>query len=50
MKSHEEILHILNMLHRHDNKYSGTKQADSARHVTTSKSHRRRDDHGNDMK
>jgi hypothetical protein len=48
MKSQEEILWSLNMLHRQANKDSGTKQVDSARHVTTSKSHSRRDEHGND--
>jgi hypothetical protein len=31
MKSQEDILHILNMLQRKDNKYSSTKQASSAR-------------------
>jgi hypothetical protein len=48
MKSQEEILQSLNMLHRQANKDSSTKQVDSARHVTTSISHRRRDEHGND--
>jgi hypothetical protein len=48
MKSQEEILQSLNMLHRQANKDSGTKKVDSDRHVTTSKSHRRRDEHGND--
>jgi hypothetical protein len=48
MKAQEEILQSLNMLHKQVNKYSGTKQATSARQVSTSRSHRKRDDHGND--
>jgi hypothetical protein len=36
------------MLHRKVNKDSGTKQVTSARQVATSRSHSRRDDHGND--
>jgi hypothetical protein len=39
MKAQEEILQSLNMLHRKVNKDSGTKQATSARQVTTSRSH-----------
>jgi hypothetical protein len=48
MKAREEILQSLNMLQKQDNKDSGTKQEASARHVTTSRSHSRRDEHGND--
>jgi hypothetical protein len=48
MKAQEEILHSLNMLHKQVNKDSGTKQATSARQVSTSRSHNKRDDHGND--
>ena len=48
MKAREEVLHSLNMLHKQVNKYSGTKQAASARQVLTSRSHSKRDDHGND--
>jgi hypothetical protein len=36
MKAHEEIIQSLNMLHKQDNKDSGTKQTTSATHVTTS--------------
>ena len=50
MKDKEEILQILNMLHKKVNKYSGTKQAASARQVSTSRSHRKMDDHKNDRK
>jgi hypothetical protein len=38
------------MLQRQANKDSGTKQATSAKQVTTSRSHRKRDEHGNDKK
>ena len=38
------------MLQRKSNKDSSTKQASSAKEVTTSISHRRRDDHGNETK
>ena len=38
------------MLHKQVNKDSGTKQATSARQVSTYRSHRKRDDHGNDRK
>jgi hypothetical protein len=48
MKAREEIIQSLNMLHKKVNKDSGTKQAASARQVSTSRSHRKRDDHGND--
>jgi hypothetical protein len=48
MKAQEEILQSLNMLHKQVNKDSGTKQATSARQVSTSRSHRKRDNHGND--
>jgi hypothetical protein len=48
MKAQEEILQSLNMLHKQVNKDSGTKQAASARQVSTSRSHNKRDDHGND--
>jgi hypothetical protein len=48
MKAQEEILQSLNMLHKQVNKDSGTKQATSARQVSTSRSHNKRDDHGND--
>jgi hypothetical protein len=47
MKAQEDILHTLNMLERQVNKDSGTKQATSARQVSTSISHSRRDEHGN---
>jgi hypothetical protein len=47
MKSREEILHSLNMLQKQANKYSSTKQESSARKVTSSISHIRRDEHGN---
>jgi hypothetical protein len=50
MKSQEEILQSLNMLQRQANKDSGTKPTTSARQVTTSRSHSRRDEHGNDRK
>jgi methyl coenzyme M reductase gamma subunit len=50
MKAEEEILQILNMLHKQFTKDYETKQATSARQVTTSRSHSKRDDHGNDMK
>jgi hypothetical protein len=48
IKAQEEILQSLNMLHKKVNKDSGTKKATSARQVSTSRSHRKRDDHGND--
>ena len=48
MKAHEEILMRLNMLHKQVNKDSSTKQATSAIQVSTSRSHSKRDDHGND--
>jgi hypothetical protein len=50
MKAQEEILQSLNMLQKQVNKDSGTKQATSARKVSASRSHRKRDDHGNDRK
>jgi hypothetical protein len=50
MKAQEEILNSLNMLHKQVNKESGTKQVVGARQVSTSRSHRKRDDHGNDRK
>jgi hypothetical protein len=50
MKAQEEILQSLNMLQNQVNKDSGTKQESSARQVSTSRSHRKRDDHGNDRK
>jgi hypothetical protein len=46
MRAHEEILQSLNMLQKQVNKYSGTKQASSARKVATSRSH----DHGGSRK
>jgi hypothetical protein len=48
MKSQEEILQSLNMLHKQVNKDSGTKKAVSARQVSASRSQRKRDEHGND--
>jgi hypothetical protein len=48
MKAQEEILQRLNMLQKKDKKDFGTKPEASARNVTTSKSHSRRDGHGND--
>jgi hypothetical protein len=50
MKAQEEILQNLNMLHKKVNKYSGTKQATSARQVLESRYERKRDEHGNDRK
>jgi hypothetical protein len=50
MKSYEEILQNLNILHRKINKGSSTKQVVNARQVTTSISQSRRDDHGSDRK
>jgi hypothetical protein len=50
MKAHEEILWSLNMLHNKVIKDSSTKQANSSRKVTKSRSHNRKDDHGNDRK
>jgi hypothetical protein len=41
MKAQEEILQSLNMLQKQVNKDSGTKQAASARQVSTSRSHRK---------
>jgi hypothetical protein len=35
------------MLHKKFNKYFGTKQASSSRQVSKSRSHRKRDNHGN---
>jgi hypothetical protein len=48
MKAQEEILQRLNMLHKQVHKDYGTKQAASARQVSTSRSHNKSDDHGND--
>jgi len=48
MKAQEVILQSLNMFHRKFNKDSGTKQETSFRQVTASRSHSKRDDHGND--
>jgi hypothetical protein len=48
MKAQEEILQSLNMLHKQVNKDFGTKKVASARQVSTSRSHRKMDDHGND--
>jgi hypothetical protein len=48
MKAQEEILQILNMLHKHVNTNSGTKKATSVRQVSTSRSHSKRDDQIND--
>jgi hypothetical protein len=42
------MLQSLNIFHKQVNKDSGTKQETSARKVTTSRSHSKRDDHGND--
>jgi hypothetical protein len=39
MKAQEEILHHLNMFHNKLSKYSGTKNEDTTRKVTTSRSH-----------
>jgi len=50
MKAQEEILPILNVLRKQFNKDFGTNQEASAGQVTTSRSHRKMDDHGNDMK
>ena len=48
MEAQEEILQSLNMLHKKVNKDSSTKQEASARQVLASRSHSKRDDHGND--
>jgi hypothetical protein len=48
MKAREEILQILNMLHKQVNKNSSTKQEANSRQVIESISQSRRDDHGND--
>ena len=48
MKSREEILQSLNMLHKQANKDSNTNPTISVRQVPASRSHRRRDDHGNE--
>jgi hypothetical protein len=48
MKAQEEILQILNMLHKQVNKDSCTNKATSSRQVLTSRSQIKRDDHGND--
>jgi hypothetical protein len=50
MKAEGEMLQRFNMLHKKVNNYSGTKQEASARQVSTSRSHNKRDDHGNDRK
>jgi hypothetical protein len=49
MKAWEEILQSLNMLHKQANKDFNANQEANARQMTTSKSHSRRDYHGNDM-
>ena len=48
MKDQEEILQILNMFHKKVNKDFLTKKVSSARQVFASRSHSKRDDHGND--
>jgi hypothetical protein len=48
MNAHEEIIQILNMLHKRVNKDYDTKQSISDRQVSTSRSHRKMDDHEND--
>jgi hypothetical protein len=48
VETQEEILQSLNMIQKQVNKDSGTRQGASARQVTTSISHRKRDDHTND--
>ena len=48
MKAQEEILQSLNIFHKKVKKDSGTKKVASARHVSTSRSHTKRDGHGND--
>jgi hypothetical protein len=50
MKDEEEILHRLNMFHNQVNKDSGTKKDSSDIQVTSSRSERKWDDHGNDRK
>jgi hypothetical protein len=50
MKTQKEILQSLNMSQKKANKDYGTKQEASARQVTASKSHSRRNEHGNDRK
>jgi hypothetical protein len=47
-KAQEEILQRLNMLHKKVNKYFGTNKETSVIKVSTSRSHRKMDDHGND--
>jgi hypothetical protein len=48
MKAHEEILQILKFLHKQVKKDTSIKKKTSARQVTTSISHRKSDDHGNE--
>ena len=48
MKAQEEILQSLNMLQKQVNKESGTNQPTSAKKLSTSRPHRKRDDHEND--
>jgi hypothetical protein len=50
MKAREEILQIQNMLQKQANKEYGTKQEASGRKVTSSRSHRINDVHGNSRK
>jgi hypothetical protein len=50
MKAQEEILQSLNMLQKQVNKDYGTKKATSSRQVSTSRSHRKINDHGKDRK
>jgi hypothetical protein len=45
MRTREELLQSLNMLHKKVNKDSSTKQAVSAKQVEVSRSHDRRNDH-----
>jgi hypothetical protein len=47
MKDREEILEIFNMFQKQAKKDSSTGQEASAIQVTASKSHRRKDGHGN---
>jgi hypothetical protein len=50
MKDLEEIIQSLNKLQKQAKKDPNTKQESSARQVTASKSHSRRDEHGNERK
>jgi hypothetical protein len=50
MKSQEDMLQILNMVHKKVNKEFGTNKETIYRQVSASRSHRKSDDHENDRK